>query len=174
MTANETPFENLTREELLKLVQVFAKNWLAHDGCWFLAVEKTQGIEAAIDLDTRSWDMFAVAEAKRIVKEFNIPPESGLEGLLRALGYRLYAAINKQSAEYTDEHTLVFEMVECRVQKTRREKELPAFPCKSVGMVEFSQFARTVDPRITTECIHCPPDPIGSSYCAWRFTISEK
>lgn len=29
--------KNLSREELLKLIEVYAKNWLAHDGCWFLA-----------------------------------------------------------------------------------------------------------------------------------------
>lgn len=167
------PFENLSREELLKLVQVYAKNWLAHDGCWFLAAEETLGIDAAIDLDTKSWNRFAVAEAKRIMKEFGIAQGSGLKGLEQALNLRLYAAINKQSIEWVDDHTFVFRMVECRVQKARTEKGLQPFPCKSVGIVEFSQFARTVDPRIQTECICCPPDPVGDSYCAWQFSIDN-
>jgi len=166
--------DELSREDLLKLVQVYAKNWLAHDGCWFLAAEETLGIDSAIELDTKSWKRFAVAEAKRIMKEFGIAPGSGLKGLERAFGYRLYAAINKQSVEWIDDRTLVFRMVECRVQKTRTEKGLQPFPCKSVGIVEFSQFAGTIDPRIKTECISCPPDPIGDSYCAWRFTMDEE
>ena len=164
-------FDDLSREELLKLIEVYAKNWLAHDGCWFQATEETLGIDTAIDLDTKAWDRFAVAEARRIMKEFNIPPGSGLKGLEHALGYRLYAAINKQSVEWIDEHTMIFRMVECRVQKTRMEKDLATFPCKSVGLVEFSQFARTVDERIKTQCIHCPPDPIGELFCAWQFSI---
>ena len=168
-----TQFDALSREELLKLLQIYAKNWLAHDGSWFLAAEESLGMDAAIKLDTKSWDRFAVAEAKRIMHEFGISQGSGLKGLERALGYRLYAAINKQSVEWVDENMLVFRMVECRVQKTRTAKGLPPFPCKSVGIVEFSQFARTIDPRIRTECISCPPDAVGDLYCAWRFSIPE-
>jgi len=39
----ENPIELLTREKLLELLKIYAKNWLAHDGCWFLAVEKNWG-----------------------------------------------------------------------------------------------------------------------------------
>ncbi|MDE3056878.1 MAG: hypothetical protein KGJ59_02840 [Bacteroidota bacterium] len=163
--------EKLSREELLKLVSVYAKNWLAHDGSWFLAAEETLGMEAAIALDTKSWERFAAAEAKRIMKEFNIPQGSGLKGLERAFGFRMYAAINKQETEWLDKSILLFRMVECRVQSTRVSKGLAPFPCKSVGIVEFTHFARTVDPRIKTECLSCPPDPVKASYCSWKFTI---
>jgi hypothetical protein len=163
--------KELSREDLLKLVQVYAKSWLAHDGCWFLATEEAHGLDTAMELDTRAWERFAVAEARRIVKEFGIPPDGGLQSLELALRYRLYAAINQQAAEWVDEKTLRFKMIECRVQKTRRQKNLPEFPCKSVGIVEFSQFARTVDPRIETRCLACPPDEASGYYCGWEFTI---
>jgi hypothetical protein len=169
-----TTFHDFSREDLLKLIRVHALNWLAHDGCWFLAAEETHGMDAAIDLDTKAWHRFAPAEARRIMKEFGIPPGSGLKGLERALGLRLYAAINKQSVEWSDDNTMIFRMTECRVQRTRMEKKLPAFPCKSVGIVEFSRFADACDPRIVTRCIHCPPDPVGDSFCAWQFTIHEE
>jgi hypothetical protein len=165
------PIEQLSREDLIRLVRVYAKNWLAHDGCWFLAAEERYGTETAIELDTRSWERFAAAEAKRIMKEFGIPPNGGLPALKRALRFRLYAAINRQEIETPDRNTLIFHMVECQVQHARREKGLPEFPCKSVGMVEFSTFARTVDDRIETRCRNCPPDPVGDSYCTWEFTF---
>lgn len=165
--------EKLSKDELIKLIKVYAKNWLAHDGCWFLAAEEKYGIKAAIELDTKSWNRFAVAEAQRIMKEFNISENGGLKALERAFGYRLYAAINKQEIEWIDDKTMVFRMVECRVQKTRKEKNLPAFPCKSVGMVEFTRFGQTIDPRIHTHCITCPPDTITNTYCAWKFTIQN-
>jgi hypothetical protein len=41
-------FDDLSREDLLKVIQVYAKNWLAHDGCWFLAMEEKLSMEAAI------------------------------------------------------------------------------------------------------------------------------
>jgi hypothetical protein len=61
----------------------------------------------------------------------------------------------------------------CRVQETRRRKGLADFPCKSVGIVEFETFARTVDPRLSTTCVHCPPDAPEGKYCAWEFCIDE-
>ena len=166
--------ENLSRDDLLKLIRVYAKNWLAHDGCWFLAAEEKWGMETAIELDTRSWERFAVSEARRIMREFDIPERGGLKALEKALGYRLYAAINRQEVEWVDENTMIFRMVECQVQTTRQRKRLPLFPCKSVGIVEFTQFAKTVDPQIKTRCISCPPDPVAGFYCGWEFTLTEE
>lgn len=167
-------FSTLSREDLLKLLDVYAKNWLAHDGSWFLALEETFGLETAIEMDIRAWERFSVAEARRIMKAFDIPEGGGLEALERALKYRLYAAVNEQATRWTEDGALEFRMIECRVQSTRRRKGLPDFPCKAVGLVEYSRFASTVDPRIRTECLFCPPDPVGEAYCAWRFTLAEE
>lgn len=49
-------FEELSKEELLKVINVYSKNWLAHDGCWFLAAEEKFGMETAIELDEKSKD----------------------------------------------------------------------------------------------------------------------
>ncbi len=163
--------ENLNREELLKLVQVYAKNWLAHDGCGFLAAEETLGLEKAIELDAKAWERFAVAEAKRIMRAFDIPEGGGLQALERALRYRLYASINNQEIEWQDDRTMTFRMIDCRVQQSREAKNLPPFPCDSVGIVEFSQFAKTIDSRINTRCISCPPTRAENYYCAWEFTL---
>lgn len=163
--------QNLSKQDLLKLIQVYAKNWLAHDGCWFLAAEEKFGMDVAMELDTKSWERFAVSEARRIMKAFDIPLNRGLKSLEQAFNYRLYKAINKQEVAWPDENTLLFHMLECHVQKTRRRKGLPDFPCKSVGIVEFSQFAKTVDPRIRTRCIACPPDKADGFYCTWEFTL---
>ncbi len=163
--------KEFSREELIKLIEVYAKNWLAHDGCWFLAAEEKYGLEIAMELDTKSWERFAVAEAKRIMTVFGIGPNSGLKALEKAFQYRLYAPVNRQETEWLDDGTMIFRMLECRVQKIRRLKGLPDFPCKSVGIVEFSRFAKTVDPRIETKCIACPPDEVSDFFCGWEFVI---
>ncbi|MGE5139241.1 MAG: DUF6125 family protein [Rudaea sp.] len=166
--------EELSREDLVKLVEVYAKNWLAHDGCWFLAAEEKHGLEEAIELDARSWACFSPVEARRIMQAFNIEPEGGLDALERALQYRLYAGINRQESESVNGLTLRFRMVECRVQQARQRKGLAPFPCKSVGQVEYSQFASTVDPRIETVCVHAPPDPVSTEFCEWEFRLPAK
>jgi hypothetical protein len=165
--------QSLSKQELLTLIEVYAKNWLAHDGCWFLATEEKYGMNTAMELDARSWERFAVTEARRIMKAFNIAPNGGLAALAKAFEFRLYAAINKQEIEWHGDNKLIFRMIECRVQRARRDKNLADFPCKQVGMVEFSQFAKTVDPRIKTRCIACPPDEVGNFFCAWEFTIDN-
>ena len=165
-------FDSMSREDLLRALEMFAKNWLAHDGCWFLAAEERFDIETAIDLDACSWKRFAAAEARRIMATFNIPDDGGLEALETALNLRLYAVVNTQRIEWSDDRKrLRFFMDVCRVQEARRRKGLPDFPCKSVGMVEFETFAATVDPQIRTTCLHCPPDAVSGQYCGWEFAI---
>ncbi len=166
------PFDTMTRDELLRALEMFAKNWLAHDGSWFLGAEERFGMETAIDLDARSWARFAAVEARRIMTTFNIPPGGGLPALEKALSLRLYSMVNAQRAEWSeDRQRLRFYMDECRVQQARQRKGLPPFPCKPVGTVEFETFAKTVDPHIVTTCLRCPPDAPEGRYCGWEFTL---
>lgn len=164
---------NLSREQLFALIDVHAKSWLAHDGCWFLAAEEKYGLETAIALDTQSWERFSPAEARRIMKAFGISAGGGLDALEKALGYRLYATVNPQAIERPNAGRLIYKMVECRVQDARHRKGLPDFPCKPVGLVEHSKFAETIDPTIKTRCLQCPPDRTEGTgcVCAWEFTM---
>jgi Family of unknown function (DUF6125) len=170
---SKTAFDAMSREDLLRALEMFAKNWLAHDGCWFLAAEERLGMEAAIELDTHSWEQFAAVEARRIMSTFHIPQQGGLKALETALGLRMYGVINAQRVEWPEKGRLRFFMDVCRVQETRRRKGLPAFPCKSVGTVEFETFARTIDSRIRTTCLHCPPEATEGQYCGWEFSIEQ-
>ena len=170
----KTAFNSMSREDLLRALEMFAKNWLAHDGCWFLAAEERLGMESAIELDARAWQRFAAAEANRIMTTFHVPQQGGLDALEKALGLRMYSVINAQRVEWSeDRKCLRFFMDVCRVQETRRRKGLPDFPCKSVGTVEFETFARTIDARIRTTCLHCPPEAPEGRYCGWEFSIEE-
>lgn len=164
----------LSREELEYLLVDFAKRWLAHDGLWFQEVEKYHGIDEAIKLDAGAWESFTVIEARRIMDYLSLEPGGGLAALRKALHYRLYSFLNTQEIIEQDANTLVFKMNDCRVQSARRRKNLPAFPCRPVGLVEYSGFARTIDSRIETRCLYCPPDEHPEdSYCAWEFKIAK-
>jgi hypothetical protein len=168
------PFNEMSREDLLRALEMFAKSWLTHDGCWFLAAEERFGLEAAMELDTRAWERFADAEARRIMTTFAIAPGGGLPALEKALSLRMYSLVNAQHTEWVDNgRRLQFFMDVCRVQETRRRKGLADFPCKSVGIVEFATFAKTVDHRIRTTCLHCPPDAPEGTYCAWEFALGD-
>jgi len=167
-------FEDLSKEQLLKIIDVYAKAWQAMDGAYFLALEKKYGIDVAIEMDKEAWKTFSPIEANRIMKEFDIQPNGGLKALEKALGLRVYASLNKQSTEWKDERTLLFTMNECRVQVARNRKGLPDFPCRQVGEIEYSYFAETIDPRIKTQCIFCPPgEHPRDAFCRWEFVLEE-
>ncbi len=165
-------FKKLTREQLEYLLTDFAKRWLAHDGLWFQAVEQAYGLEKAIELDAQAWEKFTALEAKRIMAFLDMEPGGGLPALKQALQFRLYSLVNDQEIVEQDDRSFIFRMKDCRVQAARKRKNLPDFPCRPVGLVEYSGFARTIDPRIKTRCLACPPGPHPLGYyCAWEFSV---
>ena len=166
--------KDLSKEELLDLLRDGALNWLAHDGLWFRAVEERFGMEAAMDLDREAWRGFTAIEAKRIMKRLGMDPGGGIPALVRALGYRLYARVNEQEVVEESATRCVFRMKTCRVQEARKRQGLADFPCKSVGVVEYAGFARTVDERIETTCLSCPPDhKPADSWCFCEFRLKS-
>lgn len=171
-TQRRDKLAELSKEQLIDMLEDAAKNWLAHDGLWFLACEGRLGMADAIELDRWTWERFTVIEAKRIMARHGIPPGSGLEGLKKALGYRLYAHLNIQEITEETPDSFVFQMNDCRVQSARHRDGRPDFPCKLVGVVEYAKFAETIDPRIVAECVCCPPDAHPDEYyCAWKFRL---
>ena len=167
-----SPLINMPKESLLELLNTVGVNWLANDGVWFQAVEFESGMNDAKRCNDSCWAHFSPFEAWSIKKFLELPDNPGLEGLKKALGFRLYARINTQSFIDEGADSFIFQMNECRVQYARKRKGLDDYPCKSVGLVEYPYFARSIDPRIKTECIGCPPDEHPDEwYCAWRFTL---
>ncbi|HYS81832.1 MAG TPA: DUF6125 family protein [Anaeromyxobacteraceae bacterium] len=164
--------ESLSKEELVRIIADDAKNWLAHDGLWFQAVEAAHGMDAAIAADRAAWERFTVVEARRIMERLGLAAGGGIPALLECLKHRFYARLNAQEVTEISAERAVFVMRDCRVQSARRRKGLPEFPCKSVGLVEYAEFAKAVDPRLRTRCISCPPDPHGGDFaCAWEFSL---
>jgi hypothetical protein len=163
----------MPREKLLNLLGDLGRNWLAGDGIWFQSVEARDGIWDAKRCNDSCWTRFSPFEAWSIKRFLNLSEAPGLTGLKQALGFRLYARINSQTIVEESPASFVFRMNDCRVQSARRRKGLPDYPCQSAGVVEYRAFAETIDPRIRTACIACPPDDHPEDwFCAWRFTQS--
>ena len=163
---------SLSKDELIRIIVDDAKNWLAHDGLWFQAVEKDHGLDEAIKADADAWEKFTVIEAQRIMERLGMKPGGGIRALRECLKHRLYARLNMQESIEVTDTRMVFRMNDCRVQSARKRKGLPDFPCKSVGIVEYTNFAAAIDPRIRTRCLSCPPDLHPDEYwCAWEFTL---
>lgn len=165
--------EEMSKEKLLELIEMYSKNWLAMDGVWFQSVEKEFGMDKAMVHDVNIWKQFTVIEAKKIKKFLELDDRPGLEGLAKALSLRFYANINDDEIE-VEGNKLIYTMADCRVQTARKRKGMEFHPCKSVGIVEYGDFASAIDDRISTRCISCFPDITDESCCCrWEFTLEE-
>lgn len=166
--------ERLSKEELIELVISNSKNTLALDGYWFQAAEKKLGMDVAMELDTMAWAGFTVTEARRVKKFLKLEEHGGLKALAMALDYRFNRNCHEAVIECPDEKTLIYRVTHCVVQDAREAKGMPYHPCKPVGLVEYSDFAKTIDDRISCECISCFPDVTEPSCsCVWKFTLNE-
>lgn len=168
------PLLDLPDDTIDSLCQRTATNWLANDGVWFQAVEFEHGMNDAKRCNDSSWAHFSPFEAMSIKRILKLDEKPGLEGLKKALEFRLYAYVNEQEIVEETENSFIFRMVNCRVQAARQRKGLDDYPCKSGGLVEHTTFAETIDPRIKTECIACPPDKHPKEwFCAWKFILEK-
>lgn len=167
----KSELSRLTRDDLIRLLEIYSKNWLAMDGVWFQSVERKLGMDEAMCHDAEAWRRFTVIEAKRIKAFLGLPECAGVEGLARALQLRFYANINEDRIE-TEGNRLIYTAVDCRVQTARKRKGMEFHPCKSVGLIEYTLFAQTIDPRFTCECVSCHPDVKDPSCaCKWQFEL---
>ncbi len=165
--------ENLSKDQLIDLIEIYSKNWLALDGVWFQSIENKLGMDEAMYHDAEAWRRFTVIEAKRIKEFLKLPEHPGLEGLRDALSFRFYANINVDDCKI-DGNKLVYKNIDCRVQTARMRKGMEFHPCKSVGIIEYSEFAKTIDDRISCRCISCYPDITDKDCCcSWEFTLNE-
>jgi hypothetical protein len=163
---------DLDGDAMDRLMTAVAKNWLVNDGVWFQAVESEHGMNDAKRCNDSCWAQFSPYEAHAVKKLLNLGEAPGLDGLKKALNFRMYSLLNTQSIVDEGPKSFVFQMNECRVQSARVRKKMDDYPCKSAGLVEYTYFARAMDPRIKTECIGCPPDDHPDDwFCAWRFSL---
>ena len=47
--------DNLSRDQLCQLIEIYSKNWLALDGVWFQSIEQKLGMDEAMEHDA-NWD----------------------------------------------------------------------------------------------------------------------
>lgn len=164
--------EDLSKEQLLELMKLQAKNWLALDGVWFQSVEAKYDIEEAIYHDGEAWKRYTVIEAKRIKSFLGLSEHPGLDGLEQAFAMRIYANINPYEV-IRENNKLTLRVLACRVQTARARKQMEAFPCKPVGFIEYEGFAKTIDDRFSCRCVCCPPDELKDGCaCVWEFTLN--
>ncbi len=165
--------DEFSKEELKALIQIYARNIYAMDGVWFQSIEQEKDMNEAMRHDRNAMKRFTRTEAQRIKNFLRLPEQAGLEGLEQALSIRFSALANPKVELIRNGNTLLYRVVDCRVQTARTRKGMPFHPCKSVGYVEHDDFAKVIDDRIECETVSCFPDVTDDTCaCAWKFTLT--
>jgi len=144
--------------------------------------EQTEVENGVMNVDTEGIDYEGIMPPTKPARCFRshwcwrivrLPDRSGIEGLKRALPFRLYANINEDEIIVKD-NILIYRTLDCRVQNARKEKGMEVHPCKSVGIIEYTYFAKVIDDRFECEAISCYPEITDATFnCAWKFTLLE-
>lgn len=165
----------LSREQLLELINVYARNWQTLDGLWFGNVEAECGLETAVRIDLRNWEKMAALEAERLKKvlKFN---QGGVDSILKVLSLMSWQMVSPRfEIEEESPSRIVFSYPHCTVQESRKKNGKPEFPCKTMKLTLLSNLARVVEPKAMVRCLACPPDPHPNScWCKWELTMAEK
>ncbi len=166
---------DLSKEELLAVIEMFSSNWLTVDGLWFTLVEDKYGLEAALELDLKMWQQQALIEARRIKKYMSIDAE-GVKGVLKALRFMTFnpSMPFAYSLEGVDQDSAYIWVPFCRPQEGRKKAARSEFPCKNIGMACYENFAKIIDPSVKVECLFAPPDGHPADmWCKWKLTSTK-
>lgn len=159
--------KELSKDELLTLLDAYARHTLATDGYWFMAVEDKFGYNTAMELDAKVWEKLAEAEGNRMLRALKLK-ERNVAAMLHALEISPVALTLGPKIKVESPHRGLVWFEDCRIQKNRMKLERECFICKPMGFVWIEGFARAFDPAIKVECVFCHPDPHPEGeWCKW-------
>ncbi len=99
--------QQLTKEQLIELLEMASKNLVAMDGVWFQVLEERDGMDRAMEIDAEVWNRYPISEAKRLKKFLGLDEHPGLQGLAQAiaLNYNVHA---NEASMFWEDNALIF------------------------------------------------------------------
>jgi hypothetical protein len=165
-------FSDIRDKDLREYVDFLLRQYRLTDAYWFLAVEDTFGIEAAVKLNEDIWTRMGGLAAKEIRERFPLE-EEGVARVLEALSYFPWTVIVGYEMEETPDGARI-RVRHCPPQAARLRTGRGEFPCKSMHLGEFMSFAKEIDERVEVRCLMAPPDPHPEDlWCEWELRLRE-
>jgi hypothetical protein len=165
-------FSEMGDGEAREYLNFLLRQYRLTDAYWFLAVEDTFGTEAAVKLNEDIWGRMGGLAAKEIRERFPLE-EEGVARVMEALSYFPWTVIVGYDMEETADGAII-RVSYCPPQAARIKMGKGEFPCKTMHMSEFTNFAQEIDERVEVRCLMAPPDPHPEDlYCEWEFTLEK-
>ena len=163
--------DKLPKERLIELIKMYTRNWLTLDGLWFTGVEEKYGLDSAMELDVRMWQIGSKIEAKRIKEFFGFV--GGLEDILSTIDLMTWSSSFGYEYDISDGRA-IWTCRHCPPQEQREKQGKDEFPCKPTFEACFNNVIEVIAPRAKVECLFCPPDSHpDDAWCQWLFSIPE-
>jgi len=162
----------MSKNELLEYTHFLLRQYRLVDALWFLFVEDRFGLDAAADLNEKIWERMAAIAAKDIKNRFNIVGND-LPSIIEALSYFPWAIITGYKiAEKTKERVILY-VPSCPPQEARLRHGKEEFPCKSMHLALFTNFAKIFNEKVIVECCYAPPNLHPKDvWCRWEFKLA--
>ena len=165
--------EEMDKETLIDLLFMQMRNLWAVDGLYFLGIEDKFGTESATEIDGKVWEVMGKIEARRLKETLGIESH-GISAFIEALRASSWSLDLEEKEIILENSRALFRNTNCRVQKTRINKGLDEFPCKTVRWGYLKSFAKEFNQKIEVECNICPPDKHPEDlWCQWEFKLKQ-
>jgi hypothetical protein len=165
-------YSEMGDKEVREYLDFLLRQYRLTDAYWFLGVEDTFGTEAAVKLNEDIWGRMGGLAAKDIKERFPLEQE-GVARVLEALSYFPWTVIVGYDMEETADGAMI-RVPFCPPQAARVRMGKGEFPCKTMHMSEFTNFAKEIDERVEVHCLMAPPDPHPEDlYCEWELRLKR-
>ncbi len=166
--------EDLSREELLQRLRLAADLASAIDGLWFLAAERSEGFEKALQMDVDVWERYASVFLKRARRYFPVSSK-GLAGLRELMTLDpLWLHVEYDLFQDRPDR-LIFEVKRCPFLEAMERMGRTTLTCEPVETAYLSAMARAVDDGIRVRPLLLPPRKEPADVCCrWQFTVESE
>jgi len=160
----------LSKEELVDLIEVYPKLYTALDGLWFLSVEEECGHDVATKLDVEVWDSLAPREAKRI-SEVRKMAGGGIETVVEAFKFRP-TFLTKEYNIIRQKNRAIVRVTKCRSLEAMERDKREVSSCIRVLESVYPKFAQSIDSRAKLRVLKAPPrKSAGDTCCEFEIEI---
>lgn len=153
----------LTKDELVDLIEEYTKLYITLDGLWFLSVENRYGHDVAAKLDVEVWKSLSQREAKRIRNKRKIAG-SGIEAVIEAFKFRPNFLI-KEYEVIREGNKAIFRVTKCRSLHAMERDKREVSSCIMVLENTYPEFVRAIDSNVKFRVLKAPPRKSADETC---------